>query len=283
MAPFEPFSAIWLPWRGKYSVGPDWPANGVQILGILGGEVVGELLRWRRSPRTAPPGRSAVSAARAVVVLGDLGVVPVGDLVGEDLGQRLARQAQVLHLVAVDLDLVREGGAPGRDRQVGVGPALRGVGGAVPRVEALVAVGGHGEVGDLVGEVLPALGVAVGVVDDLHALALTSATHWLTAFAAQLDPDPWIRAGLTAPAGAADDERGADQHRQRRSYSRRRRTIRAGPDAAPERAGPSPPAPLLVPDEHPDHHEEHRTKVSSTPRRRSRDRGRAARGWCTLV
>ena len=60
----------------------------------------------------------------AVVVRGDLGIVPVGDLVGEDLGQGLARQSQVLDLLAVELIWYGNEVPPGGDGQVGVGPAL---------------------------------------------------------------------------------------------------------------------------------------------------------------
>ncbi len=56
----------------------------------------------------------------AVVVLGDRRVVPVGDLVGEDLGERLAGEAQVADQLAADLELVGERRAAGHDRQVGV-------------------------------------------------------------------------------------------------------------------------------------------------------------------
>ena len=106
----------------------------------------------------------------SVVVGGDLWIVPVGYLVGEDLCDRLAGQPQIADLLAVVADLVGERGASGRDRQVRVRPTLRRVGHPCDLIDTLIADRGHGEVGGARREVLPTLRVTVGRVHDLNAL-----------------------------------------------------------------------------------------------------------------
>jgi hypothetical protein len=128
MTPSEPFCATKPPLVGKYSVASVRPPlNGPQIPGYCLRD-----LQRRQLP--------------AVVVGGDLRVVPVGDLAREYLRDGLAGQAQVAHELSGHPHLVRERRATGDDRQVRVRAAQR----AVPVTGARVDPVAVRDVGDRV-------------------------------------------------------------------------------------------------------------------------------------
>jgi hypothetical protein len=97
ITPSEPFCAICWPLRGKYSVKPAPPEERPPDARVLGVEVLRELGRRARALGVHDRDDRQRRQLAAVVVGGDLGVVPVGDLVGEDLGEREAGQPQVAH------------------------------------------------------------------------------------------------------------------------------------------------------------------------------------------
>ena len=113
----------------------------------------------------------SLGKARPLLSLVIAGVVPVGDLAGEDLGDRLAGEAQVADQLVADLELVGERRAAGDDRQVGELAAVAVVG-VAELVDARVGDLGDAEVGAFCAKFLRPLAGAAAVVGDLHAVGV---------------------------------------------------------------------------------------------------------------
>ena len=136
------------------------------------GELLVEVVRQvRRRPGALGVDHRDDREARehaAVVVGRDRGIGPVGDLVGEDLHQRLSGKSEVADELAPHADLVGERRAARDDRQVRVGAAARRVGFPGHRIEALEPDLGDAEVGGVEAEVLATLSGSARREHDLQ-------------------------------------------------------------------------------------------------------------------